>query len=142
MSSAEKTLQGSCLCGAVALVAEQVETDIHSCHCSMCRTWSGGPLLAASVGGVSFSGEENITRYRSSEWAERGFCNRCGTNLYYWLESADHYVISTGVFKDADQFHLSGEIFIDEKPSTYSFTGDHPRLTGEQFMQAMQSGNL
>jgi len=27
---------------------------------------------------VAFEGEENISVFSSSEWAERGFCNKCG----------------------------------------------------------------
>ena len=34
---------------------------------------------------VKFEGAENIVNYASSEWAERGFCRKCGSNLYYHL---------------------------------------------------------
>gem|GEM_PF-3899114 len=29
---------------------------------------------------------------------------------------------------------------MDEKPTGYDFTGEHPRLTGEQFMASLQQG--
>ena len=129
---------GSCLCGAVTFAADNVVHDIHSCHCSMCRKWSGASVMAAGVGSVTFSGEEHITRYDSSEWAERGFCSRCGTNLFYHLKEADHYIMWAGAFDDPAPFRLTGEIYIDEKPDGYDFAGDHPRLTGEEFMASMQ----
>ena len=34
----------------------------------------------------------------------------------------------------------SGEIYIDEKPGGYDFAGEHPRLTGEEFMQSIGLG--
>lgn len=77
---------GRCLCGAVSFVADDVAAEVHSCHCDMCRRWNGGPAFATSVGRVTFEGEENVSRYDSSAWAERGFCTRCGTNLFYRLK--------------------------------------------------------
>ena len=129
---------GKCLCGAVTFTADDVETHVHGCHCSMCRNWSGGPLLAASVGSIQFEGEEHIGRYSSSEWAERGFCARCGSNLFYRLKEADRYIVCTGAFDDQSPFELVGEIYIDEKPPGYEFAGDHPRQTGEEFMASLQ----
>ena len=55
---------GRCLCGAVSYTAEDVETHFHSCHCSMCRRWTGGSAMAAAVGSVAFDGAENITKYQ------------------------------------------------------------------------------
>jgi len=129
---------GHCLCGAVTFTAEDVQTDINSCHCGMCRRWNGGPAFATSVGKVTFEGEENITRYHSSESAERGFCSRCGTNLFFRLKEQDHYVMWMGSFDDQTPFNLAGEIFIDAKPPAYSLAGDHPRLTGEEFVASLQ----
>ena len=73
-------MTGSCLCGTVTFHTRDVETDIHACHCSKCRTWSGTPALGVSVGSVEFTGTEHIGVYGSSPWAERGFCKSCGTH--------------------------------------------------------------
>ena len=94
-------------------------------------------MLAAQAGSVTFQGEQNIKRYASSEWAERGFCAECGTNLFYCLKEPQMYMMATGCFDDEEQFELTGEIYIDEKPSGYNFAGDHPRLTGEEFMATL-----
>ena len=132
------SLTGKCLCGAVTFTADEVDSHVHGCHCSMCRNWSGSPMLAASVGSVSFTGEESISRYLSSEWAERGFCSKCGSNLFYRLKEADQYIMCTGAFDDQSGFELVGEIYIDEKPPGYGFAGDHPRQTGAEFMASLQ----
>ena len=116
---------GKCLCGAVSFKAQSIEKHIHACHCSMCRRWNGGPAMACSVGSVSFSGEENVSRYPSSDWAERGFCKQCGSNLFYFLKP-DRYIMWAGAF-DEQPFELGGEIFCSEKPAWYDFAGDHPR---------------
>ena len=132
------SMTGHCLCGAVTYTAEDVSTNYHGCHCTMCRRWSGGPAMAVSVGSVSFQGEEHITRFESSAWAERGFCARCGSNLFYRLKENDHYVLWMGSFDDQAAFRLAGEIFIEDKPAAYDIAGDHPRLTGEEFLASLQ----
>ena len=38
-------MKGTCLCGAVEVVAGDA-TQIGLCHCSMCRRWTGGPFFA------------------------------------------------------------------------------------------------
>lgn len=116
---------GQCLCGAVKFTASDVETHVHACHCKMCRRWSGSPALAASVGSVEFEGEDNITRYESSDWAERGFCKLCGSHLFYLLKPS-RYMMEAGAF-DEQHFELESEIFYAEKPPWYEFAGDHPK---------------
>ncbi len=129
---------GRCLCGAVTYSAEEVETDVHSCHCDICLRWNGGPSFAVSVGQVSFNGDQNIGRFDSSEWAERRFCSRCGTNLFYRLKETDHYMLWMGTFDDLTPFKLADEIYIDKKPALYDLVGDHPRLTGEEFIALLR----
>ena len=105
---------GRCLCGAVTFEATGVEKHVHACHCSMCRRWSGGPGLAVSVASVDFQGEDNIERYDSSDWAERGFCKTCGSNLFYLLKPA-RYIMQVGAFNE-QAFELDGEICCTDKP--------------------------
>ncbi len=128
---------GRCLCGAVTFTAEDVDSHVHACHCSMCRRWGGGPFLAAQVGSVRFDGEDHVRVYDSSDWAQRGFCKTCGSNLFYRLKEPEMYVLPTGLFDDAEPFKVAGEIYIDEKPDGYAFAGDHPRLTGAEFLTSI-----
>ncbi len=117
--------KGRCLCGAVTFEAREVSSEVHACHCSMCRRWNGGPAMAVEVGSVTFDGEPNITRFESSEWAARGFCQRCGSNLFYLLKP-NRYMMWCGAF-DEQPFRLAGEIYLADKPAGYEFAGDHPR---------------
>lgn len=122
-------LSGQCLCGAVKFDAKDVDRGSGLCHCRMCQQWAGGPFIVATSRGVTFTGEENLVRYRSSEWAERGFCRQCGSNLFYRALNSDAYEMCVGAFNEPEAFTLESEIFIDRKPGGYSFTGDHRRLT-------------
>lgn len=94
-------------------------------------------MLAMGSASVAFTGESNITRYASSEWAQRGFCRKCGSSLFFQMQGGDHYVMSLGAFDDSADFKLEGEIYIDEKPLGYDFAGDHSRMTGAEFLASI-----
>jgi hypothetical protein len=128
---------GHCLCGAVRFQAEGVESHFHSCHCGTCRRWSGGPGMATQATDVHFDDTSHIRTYASSEWAERAFCDRCGTNLYYRMKEGGNYFMWIGAFDDASAFTMGGEIYIDAKPDGYAFAGDHPRVTEAQFLESI-----
>lgn len=124
---------GTCLCGNVGVAAKAKSSHAGACHCTMCRKWGGGPFLAVEcVGDVEFKGEEHIAVFSSSDWAERGFCRECGTHLFYRLKQEVHYAIPVGLFDDRDKWALSEQIFIDQKPSYYSFAETTRNRTGEE----------
>lgn len=134
-------LMGKCLCGAVRFTAASAEPHFHACHCGTCRRWTGGgPMLATRAQGVEFEGAEHLERYDSSDWAERGFCRKCGTNLFYFLKPAQQYILSLGAFEDAGTFELAGEIYVDRKPAYYALAGDHERLTEAEFLARISPG--
>ncbi|MEO0913001.1 MAG: GFA family protein [Pseudomonadota bacterium] len=134
---------GRCLCGAVSYVVHDDVKDVSVCHCTMCQRWSGGIHVGfeASAGGVTFAGEENITVYKSSEWAERAFCKICGSPVYYRItaEGPMHgaYAMEAGTLDSRDGLPLAKEIFVDQKPDGYAFAGDHPRMTEREFLTSI-----
>lgn len=132
-------ISGRCLCGAVSFTAKAPDHDVDACHCSMCRRWTSGPLLALTVDGApSFEGGDNIQVYKSSEWGERAFCKLCGSTLYWLLSGTDQYEISAGTLDDQSRLALASEIFIDEKPAYYSFANDTKKLTGAEAMASLK----
>ena len=127
-------MNGHCLCGAVNF-SSPAATEIGACHCEFCRRWGGGPLLAVHCGpDVQFRGSEYIGVYASSDWAERAFCKRCGTHLYYKLLSTGEYFVPAGAF-DTDDFEMASQIYIDKKPDYYAFANQTPMLTEKQVNQ-------
>ena len=114
--------KGRCLCGAVKFTAKSMKNSVHACHCGMCRRWGGGPLMCVSCGtDVVFEGEENITVYNSSDWAERGFCRKCGSHLFYRLKEINEHELPAGLFDNLENLQFDLQVFTDRKPSFYSF---------------------
>ena len=107
---------GSCLCGAVTIKAKAMSTDVGACHCNFCRKWTGGPLMTVDCkSDVEIDGQEHVSVFKSSDWAERGFCSHCGSHLFYRLKQHNQYIVPDGLF-DPDQMRFDHQIFVDEKP--------------------------
>ncbi|MEL6870974.1 MAG: GFA family protein [Pseudomonadota bacterium] len=124
---------GACLCGTVKITADARAAEIGACHCTMCRTWGGGPFLGVDCGTTAqITGREHVTTFDSSEWAERGFCTVCGTHLFYRLKQQDRYIVPAGFFEHAAAFSMDHQLFIDHKPEWYAFAGETKNMTGQQ----------
>ena len=133
---------GKCMCGAVTYTAT-LEGRLTACHCGMCRRWASGPYLAAGPAEAKFTGEENITVFTSSKWAERGFCNKCGSCLFYRM-TAGKYAgltnVSFGTLDDQSGFEMVREWYCDLRPDAYAFEGERERLTTEQINAMFSMG--
>ena len=126
------TMTGGCLCGAVRFETE-ASGEVGVCHCGQCRRWASGPWLSVQCENVRFEGEENLARYASSDWAERGFCKRCGSNLFYRILKDPFCMLAAGTFDDQSRFHLTHQVFIDEKPAYYDFAQETRTSVGDDF---------
>lgn len=129
--SSINALSTTCLCGTVTIDIIPKSTEISACHCATCLKWSGGPNLVLESEQVSESGD-TIGRYASSEWAQRAFCQQCGTHLYYKLNNSSMHYVPVGLFKENDDMKLSHQVFIDSKPHYYNFAEQTHCMTGEE----------
>lgn len=136
---ANGVLQGRCLCGEVRITVDgNYIAAIGACHCIMCQR-SNGVLFAAfeaDAGAVSVEGP--VRSYASSSFAERTFCDTCGSAL--WLRDtngahAKAYELMPGLFVEAASFPLISEIYHDRAPAYLPLAGDHPRATRDKYEQ-------
>ena len=137
VESVAGSLAGHCLCGAVSVEASDLAPQVHICHCNMCRRWNGGPSVTVIAKSAKFEGEEHISLYDSSEWAQRSFCSKCGSNLCYRFNQSSDWFLWAGLFDGVGDFSIAQEIYVDSKPSGYSFVGNHPRLTEDEFLESI-----
>jgi hypothetical protein len=134
----ERQRAGSCLCGAVTVRAN-VGGHVGACHCGMCRRWGGAPMMAVPCSEVEITGGE-VRRFRSSDWAERGFCAACGTHLFFQFLPTDGYHMPAGLFDQQSGLDFDHEIYIDRKPDWYAFAGERKRQTEAEFLASMGAG--
>jgi hypothetical protein len=139
MNKSVTTEQTQCLCGAVQLDVQFNDRKFSSCHCSMCRRWTGGTFLVVECSTVSVHDNEPLGVYSSSEWGERCFCKNCGSTVMWRSKDGSHFAVSLQAFADPSSFEFVSQIFIDEKPTSYSFSEATQNLTGEEFIAMITS---
>lgn len=133
MTANVKERRGHCLCGAITVTAANAGNGVGACHCGMCRRWGGGPYMEINCGSdVRIDGEENLSVFDSSKWAERGFCSNCGTHLFYRIKETGQHMMPVGLFDNDDDLVFRSQVFIDEKPSFYQFANETEDLTGAE----------
>lgn len=127
---------GRCLCGAVSFVGRNPPETFSICHCRMCRQWTGSALFGVSFAeeDVTWAGTENIVTKQTSDWARRGWCRECGSNLFFQFTAKgpfpDEIELPLGLFDDPNGFRLRSEIFADEAPDSYAIVDQgHRRLS-------------
>ena len=124
---------GQCLCGKVKFRLVGEVHEVGACHCDMCRRWTGGPAFAVDGDyDVEIDGEESIVFYRSSDWAERGFCGTCGSNLFYRIVESGKMLSKAGALDDQSDLSFVSQIFIEEKPDWYAFANKTKNMTGSE----------
>lgn len=91
-------LTGGCQCGAVryALLAQPEKPCI--CYCRMCQKQVGnvfGAYAGVHLDDFSLTRGE-ITYFRSSDEADRGFCAKCGTPLAFRYVNKPRIAVTIG----------------------------------------------
>lgn len=127
--TAEETSKGSCLCGAVrfSVRGEMMEAD--ACHCSDCRKFSGHYFVSAGVdrSKLQVEGLEHVRWFSLSEKVRRGFCNVCGSSLFWDPIEHDYTAIALGAFDDVPKTRVVKHIWVADKPSYYQITDGLPQ---------------
>lgn len=90
--------RGGCLCGAVRYVARGPLRDVVNCHCGQCRRFHGhyGAYTAVALADLTIEGEANLKWFNSSGFARRGFCQACGSSLFWHAVAEDGISIAAG----------------------------------------------
>jgi len=97
---------GSCLCGGVRFEITAPFRRVSFCHCSRCRTHSGGPgLVSGRVPRDGFrilAGAELLRTFQPEGGMVKAFCSVCGSSLFggTWPEG-DEISVRLGALGDA-----------------------------------------
>ncbi|ENW03621.1 GFA family protein [Acinetobacter beijerinckii] len=125
-------MKGQCVCGETRFEVELKNHNVHACHCSICRRQTSGIIMTIDVeqGALNFIKQNRLAIYESSEWGERGFCNACGTNLFWRTKDQSYCNVNAFALNEMpEDLNLDMEIYIDSKPDFYAFENSTKKLT-------------
>jgi hypothetical protein len=127
----ENTHGGGCGCGAVRYELRGELRPVIYCHCDQCRRQSGHYLGATSVPDAMLTvvaGADEITWYRSSQSARRGFCRHCGSGLFWKHDSLDQISVLAGSLDRPSGLSASHHIFVAQKGDYYAIDDGLPQM--------------
>ncbi|HEX9813842.1 MAG TPA: GFA family protein [Myxococcota bacterium] len=122
--------EGGCLCGALRFSAAVRPIDAGYCHCKLCQRSTGAPVLAwASFPVEAFAYTKGrATRYASSAWGHREFCNLCGTQICYRKTDAATTVdVNVGSMDNPAEFPPEHHLYFKDRISWFDTADDLPR---------------
>lgn len=134
------TFEGGCLCGAVRYRSTVAPVRGVMCHCEMCRKHSGAPALAF----VHFPSDSfawigtQPAWYRSSAFADRSFCPRCGSTLGMREQvPADRVQVCIGSLDEPDRVRLDDHVWRRSRVAWFETSDELPRF--EKSSSAVES---
>ena len=76
---------GECFCGSVKIEVSGDPAGMGYCHCTSCRSWSGGPVNAFTLWPPEavkiVSGADKVATFTKTPLSERKYCAECGGHL-------------------------------------------------------------
>jgi hypothetical protein len=120
---------GGCLCGGVRYRISGDLRGVIACHCAQCRRTSGNyaAMTSAPSANIVMTSSDSLIWYRSSDTAERGFCGRCGGNLFWKQAGRDAISITAGTLDVPTDLKIEEHIFVADKSDYYTIDDDAPQ---------------
>ena len=117
MNGGAKQITGGCLCQSVRYRADQPPTAAGYCHCRMCQKALGnlfGTWVAFDLEGFSQTGKEPRW-HRSSDIAQRCFCEECGSPIAYLPEGSDTIYVWMGTVDEVHAFEPEAHYHVESR---------------------------
>jgi hypothetical protein len=116
---------GACLCGGVRYEVDGPLDDVVVCHCSRCRRTHGhvGAYTACSAGDLRLLDSGSL-RWYVADGRERGFCDRCGSSIFWRVTGDGEVSIAAGTVDEPTGLKTVSHIYT-------ATPGDYYELAGE-----------
>ncbi|MBK3732050.1 GFA family protein [Azospirillum brasilense] len=116
-------LAGGCLCGALRYTVTERPMGVVNCHCGQCRRFHGhfGAYITVPRTAVAVSDAEGtLSWYRSSAKAQRGFCARCGSSLFWNGDGSNLFDVAAGSLDQPTGLATLLHIHVADKADYYT----------------------
>lgn len=122
-------LKGSCLCHGVTFQIKEPLKEVVLCHCEQCQKTSGHIAATTHVfhDQLQLLSDGTLCWYQSTDQVRKGFCNGCGSSLFWAFAGRDGWSVSAGAFDDPLKVGISHHCFTTEKSDYYSIEDGLPQ---------------
>lgn len=125
-------VKASCECGGVSLEITKPPLSTAACHCEQCRKSSGHFWAGAHLpkDGFTLTSSDTLDWFESTDVAKKGFCNACGSTIFWWLDGRDGPSVSAGILETPSGLTMARHQFVTEKGDYYTIDDDLPQAPG------------
>jgi len=106
-----------CACGAIRFEVRGAPLNAAICHCSQCKKITGSPMFMApafkKADVVMERGEPKW--FESSDIAKRGFCENCGSSLFFKFNNTDTIDVLIGAFDNPGGIQPTDHLWVSNK---------------------------
>lgn len=125
-----KKIKGSCLCKSISF--EIINECRYSvlCHCTMCQKSNAefSNYTKVQKENIKFLNKKNLKWFFSSKNYKRGFCNNCGSSLFFqFRHSKNEISVSTGSLNS--KIPVKGHIYYKDKKSNITFSNKYKKFS-------------
>lgn len=128
----DRVITGGCQCGRVRYEVRGKLRDVIACHCIQCRRTSGHFVAATACRRRSFTlvKDHTLKWYVAVSGFRRGFCNECGSSLFFEEERGDRISIAAGSLDASQGLKIAAHIFASEAGDYYEIDAGVPVSLG------------
>ncbi len=128
----EGRFTGGCECRAVRYEVNGRLRQVVNCHCGQCRRTHGhfAPYTNASVASFTLAEQRGLRWYRSSGFAQRGFCGECGASLFWKHDREDRIGIAAGTLDGPTGLTTVANIYVSDAGDYYTLDDRLPSYPG------------
>ena len=110
-----------CLCGGIKIKIIGNLRHVINCHCSQCMKTHGNfaAYTACEEKNITFMNKRTLKWYKSSDFAKRGFCSKCGASVFYKRKNNKNVSIAAGIFDNPTSLKTYLNIFTKGKLDFY-----------------------
>ena len=122
--------KGSCECGAVMFELSGNLRPPIACHCTQCRKTSGHYWTATQVAteDLKITKDDGLKWFRSSDWAQRGFCQECGSSLFWKMDGEGRTSVGAGTLDGDTGLQTEKHICMADKGDYYEVSDGLPQF--------------
>jgi hypothetical protein len=115
----------SCLCGGVSFELKGPLDDVVACHCNQCRKQTGNYWASTHTrdSDLAFTRQDSLAWYVSSPGIRRGFCNQCGSTLFWKRDGEATTSVCAGSVDGSSGLKLAGHIYCENAGDYYEIAG-------------------
>ena len=130
MKKINKSFTASCLCKGVCISIKGELRPVINCHCIQCTKTHGNFASYTSVldQNIVYKSKKTLKWFNSSIKVRRGFCNKCGSSIFYKKNGSNSISLSAGLLKNPTYLKTISHIFLHNKRDYYKLTDKLPKF--------------